>query len=64
MKDEKLESILNDQGKPWQNGPNERPNDKFRDECLALEWFRNRLEATEIIQDWRRTTTKFARIQV
>ncbi|TEA74897.1 transposase, partial [Allopusillimonas soli] len=29
-------------------------NGKFRDECLSMEWFRNRLEARVIIEDWRR----------
>jgi putative transposase len=53
-KDEQLESVLSDPGKPWQNGTNESFNGKFRDECLAMEWFRNRLEAKVIIQDWRR----------
>ena len=52
-KDERLESVLSDPGKPWQNGTNESFNGKFRDECLAMEWFRNRLEAKVIIQDWR-----------
>ena len=53
-KDECLESVLNEPGKPWQNGTNESFNGKFRDECLAMEWFRNRLEAKVIIEDWRR----------
>ena len=52
-KDEGLESVLSDPGKPWQNGKNESFNGKFRDECLAMQWFRNRLEAKVIIQDWR-----------
>lgn len=26
---------------------------KFRDECLSMEWFRNRLEARVIIEDRR-----------
>jgi putative transposase len=50
---EKLESVLIDPGKPWQNGTNESFNGKFRDECLSMEWFRNRLEARVIIEDWR-----------
>lgn len=29
-------------------------NGKFRDECLSIEWFRNRLEARVIIEGWRR----------
>jgi putative transposase len=53
-KDERLESVLSEPGKPWQNGTNESFNGKFRDECLAMEWFRNRLEAKVIIQDWVR----------
>ena len=53
-KDERLESVLSEPGKPWQNGTNESFNGKFREECLAMEWFRNRLEAKVIIQDWRR----------
>ena len=52
--DEKLETVLIEPGKPWQNGTNESFNGKFRDECLSMEWFRNRLEARTIIEDWRR----------
>lgn len=40
-------------GKPWQNGKNESFNGKFRDECLSAEWFRNRMEAKVVIEDWR-----------
>jgi len=43
-----------DPGKPWQNGTNESFNDKFRDECLSLEWFRSRAEAKVLIEVWRR----------
>ena len=49
-----IETALIDPGKPWQNGTNESFNGKFRDECLAMEWFRNRLEARVVIEDWRR----------
>lgn len=49
-----IETALIDPGKPWQNGTNESFNGKFRDECLAMEWFRNRLEAKVVIEDWRR----------
>jgi len=52
--DENLETVLIEPGKPWQNGTNESLNGKFRDECLSMEWFRNRLEAKVIIEDWRR----------
>jgi putative transposase len=50
----KLDSALIDPGKPWQNGTNESFNGKFRDECLAMEWFRTRDEARALIEIWRR----------
>jgi putative transposase len=37
----------------WLNGSNESFNGKFRDECLAMEWFRNRIEAKVVIENWR-----------
>ena len=43
-----------DPGKPWQNGTDESFNGKFRNECLSLEWFRNRMEAKIGIERWRR----------
>lgn len=43
-----------DPGKPWQNGVDESFNGKFRDECLNVEWFRNRHEAMVLIEQWRR----------
>ena len=49
-----LETALIDPGKPWQNGVNDSFNGKFRDECLSLEWFRNRTEAKVVIEAWRR----------
>lgn len=52
-KESRLEVILIEPGKPWQNGKNESFNGKFRDECLSMEWFRNRLEAKVVIEDWR-----------
>ena len=48
-----LDSALIDPGKPWQNGTNESFNGKFRDECLAMEWFRTRAEAKVVIETWR-----------
>ncbi len=48
-----IETVLIDPGKPWQNGADESFNGKFRDECLNLEWFRNRTEARVIIEQWR-----------
>ena len=40
-----IETALIDPGKPWQNGADESFNGKFRDECLSLQWFRNRVDA-------------------
>jgi putative transposase len=45
--------LLNDPGKPSQKGIGESFNGKFRDECLSLEWFRSRREATVILKAWR-----------
>lgn len=50
---ESLQIALIDPGTPWKNGANESFNGKFRDECLSMEWFRNRLEARIAIEDWR-----------
>jgi putative transposase len=42
-----------DPGKPWQNGSNESFNGKFRDECLSMQWFKNRLDAKVMIEEFR-----------
>lgn len=52
-RDKNLDLMLIEPGKPWQNGTNESFNGKFRDECLSMEWFRNRREAKVVIEDWR-----------
>jgi putative transposase len=49
-----IETAFIEPGKPWQNGTAESLNGKFRDECLSMEWFRNRTEARVIIETWRR----------
>ena len=41
-------------GKPWHNSTNESFKDKFRDECLSMEWFRSREEVRVLIESWRR----------
>lgn len=51
--DEHIETAFIDPGKPWQNGTDESFNGRFRDECLSLEWFRSRGEATPLIEGWR-----------
>ena len=38
---------------PWQNGTNESFNGALRDECLSMEYFRNRTEAVALIETWR-----------
>jgi putative transposase len=54
LADEKIETALIDPGKPWQNGSNESFNGKFRDECLGMQWFQNRVDAKVLIEAWRR----------
>ena len=49
-----IETAFIDPGKPWQNGVDESFNGKFRHEHLSLQWFRNRVEATVSIEQWRR----------
>jgi putative transposase len=43
-----------DPGKPWQNGSAESFNGKFRDECLSMQWFKNRIDAKILIEEFRR----------
>jgi putative transposase len=43
-----------DPGKSWQNGSNESFNGKLRDECLSMQWFKNRLDAKILIEQFRR----------
>lgn len=49
-----IETALIEPGKPWQNGLGDSFNGKFRDECLSMEWFRNRTDAKIVIEAWRR----------
>jgi putative transposase len=49
-----IDTAFIDPGKPWQNATNESFNDTFRDQCLSMEWFRHRAEATVVIESWRR----------
>ena len=50
-----IETAPIDPGKPWQNGSNESFNGKFRDECLGMQWFKNRIDAKVAIEQWRRS---------
>ena len=49
-----INTALIDPGKPWQNGTNESFNGKFRDECLSMQWFKNRIDAKILIEQFRR----------
>jgi putative transposase len=42
-----------DPGKPWQSGSNESFNGKFRDECLSMQWFKSRIDAKILIEEFR-----------
>ena len=49
-----IDTAFIDSGKPWLNGMNESFNGKFRDECLNMQWFKNRIDAKILIEDFRR----------
>ncbi len=49
-----IDTALIDPGKPWQNGANESFNGKFRYECLSMQWFKNRIDAKILIEQFRR----------
>jgi putative transposase len=41
-------------GSPWQKAKGESFNGRLRDECLYVEWFKNRREAKVTVEPWRR----------
>jgi len=49
-----IDTAFIDPGKPWQNGSNESFNGKFRNECLSMQWFKNRIDAKILIEEFRR----------
>jgi putative transposase len=53
LQDAGIDTAPIDPGKPWQNGANESFNGKFRDECLGMQWFINRIDAKVAIEGWR-----------
>lgn len=53
-----LHNLHVEPGKPWQNGTNESFNGKFRDECLAMNWFHSRAHAKVLIEQWRKQMTE------
>ena len=54
LKPQPIETAHIDAGKPWQNGTDESESGRFRDECLSTDWFRNRAQASAIIETWRK----------
>ncbi len=48
-----IDTAAIDPGKPWQNGLNESFNGKFRDERLSMQWFKNRIDAKILIEEFR-----------
>lgn len=46
LSEAQIDTACIDPDKPWQNGSNESFNGKFRDECLAMHWFKNRIDAS------------------
>tara|TARA_R110000744_G_scaffold211824_6_gene330941 strand:+ start:963 stop:1817 length:855 start_codon:yes stop_codon:yes gene_type:complete len=53
LREENIKTAYIDPGKPWQNGVNESLNGKLRDECLNMEWFKNRRHSKVVIEQWR-----------
>ena len=49
-------------GKPTDNAFIEAFNGRFRAECLNAHWFLSLADAREKMEDWRKTTTKNARM--
>jgi len=54
LTEDNIDTANIDPGKPWLNGMNESFNGKFRDECLNLQWFKNRIDAKILIEEFRR----------
>lgn len=54
LTEQNINMALIDPGSPWQNGLNESFNGKFRDECLSLHWFKNRIDGKILIEEFRR----------
>ena len=54
LKEKGIETLYIEPGSPWQNALGESFNGRLRDECLNVEWFKNRREAAVIVGIWRR----------
>jgi putative transposase len=53
LRDQSIGPVYIKPGSPWQNGFTESFNGKLRDECLNREWFKDIVEARQIIERWR-----------
>ncbi len=53
LAEENIDTAFVEPGKPWQNGSNESFYRKFRDECLSMHWFKNRVHAKMVTETWR-----------
>ena len=49
-----IDTAFIDPGKSWLKGMSQSFNGKFRDECLNMQWFKNRIDAKVLIEDFRR----------
>jgi len=58
LTDANMNTAYIDPSKPWLNGTNESFNGKFRDECLNIHWFKHRIDAKILIEDFRRQFMK------
>ena len=47
-------TVIDEFTRECQNGSNESFNGKFRDECLSMQWFKNRIDAKILIEEFRR----------
>jgi putative transposase len=63
-KNENLDLAFIDPRKPWQNGVDESFKVRFRDECLSIDWLRNRVKAKVGIAQWRQHYNAVGRIAV
>ena len=54
-----VQTLFIEPGSPWENGYNESFNGKLRDELLKGEIFTTLLEATVLIENWRKEYNQF-----
>jgi len=54
LREQQIDHLTIDPGKPWQNGSNESFNGTFRRGCLNAELFGSLTEARVVIEQWRK----------